>query len=471
VLAVVILLAIAMLLACNSTYSASSDGLVIVPSFGSAAVQSFSFNLTNGHVSTLNSAPPILGQPTAMALDPSGNYAYVAIVPNLPPNGVFQSLTQSSMATYTINSDGTLAATGTPLTMLTLCPNPLPAPAPPYVSCPALPQTNPSFNPLEGKLNPAAVTMDSAGAYLFVADQQTTDYNGNAVPGSISVFSIGSGGTLTEVTGSPFTVPVLQLGPTTIANLTGLAVTPTKYPVLNTQAVANAECSLVQQLPPSTPEYLYVADANNNVVWAFTVQSNGVLSFIVNPSNGVILTFPADSVTTGVAVDPCNRFVFVTNNLSNNVSAYTICNGTSPARPSICDSNQYPEGSLVQVPGSPFGLGGGPSSPNGPTVLEVDPLANYLYVVDKQSNQLSCFRITQVNGGLAPLSTATVTTGINPVAIAIRADDNWVFVANNETLNGFGVLSQYELAPATGVLTPFGTGIQTDNFPTAVVVK
>jgi 6-phosphogluconolactonase (cycloisomerase 2 family) len=250
-----------------------------------------------------------------------------------------------------------------------------------------------------------------------------------------------------------------------------LAVTPTKYPVLNTQAVANAECSLVQQLPPSTPEYLYVADANNNVVWAFTVQSNGVLSFIVNPSNGVILTFPADSVTRGVAVDPCNRFVFVTNNLSNNVSAYAICNGTSPARPSICDSNQYPEGSLVQVPGSPFALGGGPSGPNGPTVLEVDPLANYLYVVDNQSNSLSCFRITQVNGGLAPLSTASVITGINPFAIAIRADDNWVFVASNESSNGFGVLSQYELAPATGILTPFGTGIQTDNFPTAVVVK
>jgi len=291
------------------------------------------------------------------------------------------------------------------------------------------------------------------------------------VPGSISVFSIGSGGSLTEVTGSPFTVPVLQVGPTTIANLTGLAVTPTKYPTLNTQAVQNAECSLVQQLPPSTPEYLYVADANNNVVWGFNVQSGGNLSLIVNPSNDAVLTFPADSVTTGVAVDPCNRFVFVTNNRSNNVSAYTICNGTSPARPSICDTNQYPEGSLVQVPGSPFGLGGGTSSPNGPTVLEVDPLANYLYVVDNQSNQLSCFRITQVNGGLAPLSTATVATGINPAAIAIRADDNWLFVANNETLNGFGVLSQYELAPATGVLTPFGTGIQTDNYPTAVVVK
>jgi 6-phosphogluconolactonase (cycloisomerase 2 family) len=430
-----------MLLACNSTYSASSDGLVIVPSFGSAAVQAFSFNLTNGHASTVNTGPPILGQPTAMALDPSGNYAYVAVMPNAQ---IFSTLTKTSIASYSVNSDGTLAATGTPLAMLTLP---------------------------GGAISPVAMKIDSAGQFLFVADQQATDSNGNTVPGSISVFSIGSGGTLTEVTGSPFTVPVLQVGPTTIANLTGLAVTPTKYPTLNTQAVANAECALVQQLPPSTPEYLYAADANNNVVWGFTVQSNGVLSLIVNPSNGVVLTFPAASLTTGVAVDPCNRFVFVTNNRSNNVSAYTICNSTSPARPSICDTNQYPEGYLVEVPGSPFGLGGGTSSPNGPTVLEVDPLANYLYVVDNQSNQLSCFRITQVNGGLAPLSTATVATGINPAAIAIRADDNWVFVANNETLNGFGVLSQYELAPATGVLTPFGTGIQTDNYPTAVVVK
>jgi Lactonase, 7-bladed beta-propeller len=468
VLAVVILLAIAMLLACNSTYSASSDGLVIVPNLGSAVVQAFSFNLTNGHASTVNTAPPILGQPTAMVLDPSGNYAYVVVMPNAQ---VFQSLGLTSLVTYTINSDATLAATGTPLTMLTICRNPMPPPAPTYVSCPAvLPTALAGFNPLAGKLSPTAVTMDSAGQYLFVADQQTTDYNGNTVPGSISVFSIGSGGTLTEVTGSPFTVPVLQVGPTTIANLTGLAVTPTKYPTLNTQAVANAECSLVQQLPPTTPEYLYVADANNNVIWGFNVQSGGTLSLIQN-NNGVIQTFPADSLTTGVAVDPCNRFVFATNNRSNNVSAYTICNTTSPARPSICDTNQYPEGYLVEVPGSPFGLGGGSSSPNGPTVLQVDPLANYLYVVDNQSNQLSCFRITQVNGGLAPLSTATVATGINPAAIAIRADDNWLFVANNETLNGFGVLSQYELAPATGVLTPFGTGIQTDNYPTAVVVK
>lgn len=465
-LAVLVLLAIATLVACSSTYMASYDGLVLVPSAGSAVVQAFSFSLTNGNVSLLNTSPSTLGLPTAMVVDPTGSFAYATTVPNA---AVTKTLAASSIVSYSVKSDGTLSVAGNPLSMLTICPNALPAPAPPYVSCPALLPSDPNFNPAAGNLMPTAATMDSAGKYLFVADHQTSDSNGNAVPGSVSVFSIGSGGTLTEVTGSPFTVPVLQVGPTTIANLLGLAVTPTKYPTLNTQSVQNAVCSLGPPLPASTPEYLYVADANNNVVWGFTVQSSGILSPIVNPLSGVILTFPADSVTTGVAVDPCNRFVFATNNNSNTVSAYAICNATSPARPPICDANQYPDGYLVQITGSPFNLGGG--SPNGPTVAAVDPLANFLYVLGNKSNTISCFRISQVNGTLAPLTPATIATGTNPAAIAIRGDDNWLFVANNDTVNGFGIVSQYEITPASGVLKPYGTGIQTDNYPTAVVVK
>lgn len=452
-------LAITALLACNSTYNAALDGLVVVPTFGSAVMEAFSFNLTNGHVSTVNTAPPIVGQPTAMVLDPSGSYAYVTILPN---PYVFQTISLTSIATYSIGPNGGLSTIGTPLTMLTICPT---GAAPPtWTSCP-------TGSAGAGNLSPVALTMDSAGKFLFVADQQTSDSSGNLVPGSISVFSIGSGGALTEVAGSPFTVQTLQAGPVTTPNLVGLAITPTKYPVLNTQAVQNAACALWQPLPASTPEYLYVTDANNDVVWGFTVQSSGALVPIANPLSGVVLSFPAQSVTTGVAVDPCNRFVFVTNTLSNNVNAYAICNLTSPGRPQICNSNQYPEGSLVQVPSSPFALGGGGAGPNGPTVLEVDPLANFLYVVDHLSNQLSCFRISADSGSLAPLSTAAVATGISPTAIAIRADDNWVFVVNDDVLNGAGSVSQYELSPATGVLTPFSTGISTDNYPTAVVVK
>jgi 6-phosphogluconolactonase (cycloisomerase 2 family) len=423
VLAVVVLLAIATLVACSSTYSASNDGLVLVPSAGSAVVQAFSFSLTNGHVSLLNTAPSTLGQPTAMLLDPTGSFAYATTV----PNGVGKSLTGSAIVSYSVKSDGTLTGVGST----------------PICTAPC-------------SVMPVALAMDSLGKFLFVSEGLTA---------SIAVFSIGSGGSLTSVGG--VTVPTLQNGIN--ANLVGLAVTPTKYPALNTQSVQNAVCSLGPPLPASAPEYLYVADANNNVVWGFTVQSGGILSPIVNPLSGVVLTFPADSVTTGVAVDPCNRFVFATNNNSNTVSAYAICNATSPARPPICDANQYPDGYLVQVAGSPFNLGGG--TPNGPTVAAVDPLANFLYVLGNKSNTISCFRISQVNGTLAPLTPATIATGINPAAIAIRGDDNWLFVANNDTVNGFGIVSQYEITPASGVLTPFGTGIQTDNYPTAIAVK
>jgi 6-phosphogluconolactonase (cycloisomerase 2 family) len=448
VLAVVVLLAIATLVACSSTYSASNDGLVLVPSAGSAVVQAFTFSLTNGHVSLLNTSPSTLGLPTAMVVDPTGSFAYATTVPN---TAVTKTLSASSIVSYSVNSNGTLTGVGS----TTMAP-------PPDPSC---------VSPCSVMAMPTALAMDSVGKFLFVADKLTTDTSGNPVPGTVSVFAIGSGGALTEVTGSPFTVPVLQVGPTTIANLLGLAVTPTKYPTLNTQSVQNAVCSLGPPLPASTPEYLYAADANNNVVWAFTVQPNGSLTLITTLINGipVPVTFPADSVTTGVAVDPCNRFVFATNNNSNTVSAYAICNTTSPARPPICDANQYPDGYLVQITGSPFNLGGG--SPNGPTVAAVDPLANFLYVLGNKSNTISCFRISQVNGTLAPLTPATIATGINPAAIAIRGDDNWLFVANNDTVNGFGIVSQYEITPASGVLTPFGTGIQTDNYPTAVAVK
>jgi 6-phosphogluconolactonase (cycloisomerase 2 family) len=447
VLAVLVLLAIATLLACSSTYSASSDGLVLIPSAGSAVVQAFSFSLTNGHTSLVNTAPSTLGLPTAMVLDPTGRFAYATIVPNA---AVTKTLSASSIVSYSVNSDGTLTGVGS-TGFASPCTTALP-PLPPC-SAPAMAM-------------PTAVAIDSAGKFLFVADQLTTDQLGNPVPGTVSVFAIGSGGSVTEVPGSPFHVPVLQNG--TNADLAGLAVSPTKYPVLNTQSVQNAVCSLGPPLPASTPEYLYVADRSNDVVWGFTVQSDGSLALIAT-TTGVVLTFPADLVTTGVAVDPCNRFVFATNNNSNTVSAYAICNATSPARPPICDTNQYPDGYLVQVALSPFGLGGG--TPNGPTVPAVDPLANFLYVLDNKSNQISSFRITQVNGTLAPLTTATIATGTNPAAIAIRGDDNWLFVANNDTVNGFGIVSQYEITPATGVLTPFGTGIQTDNYPTAVVVK
>ena len=47
-LGVVVLVAIGLLVACGSNYSASSDGLVLVGSQGSGLIETFSFNLGTG---------------------------------------------------------------------------------------------------------------------------------------------------------------------------------------------------------------------------------------------------------------------------------------------------------------------------------------------------------------------------------------------------------------------------------------
>ena len=54
---------------------------------------------------------------------------------------------------------------------------------------------------------PGSMVMDPAGKFLFVADRTTTyriSTPGLYVPGAVSVFAIGSGGSVTEVPGSPF---------------------------------------------------------------------------------------------------------------------------------------------------------------------------------------------------------------------------------------------------------------------------
>lgn len=408
-LGLIILLSLGWMAACGSHYKASSDGLVIVPSQGSAILQAFSFNLSNGHTAQINTSPGTNGKPAAIILDPSGAYAYIAV---LPDAGAANSVTAASIAGYKINSDGTLTAAGAPVSMTPLV--------------------------VGGAISPAAFAMDSSGKFLFVADQATTDSSGAAVAGSVSVFSV-SNGSVTEVSGSPFAVPATLGG--TNANVMALDVSKTSFPA------QNAVCS---GTTAPTAENLYVADAANNQVVEYAVDpSSGALG--VPAGNTGSPSFPTGSVPSAVAVDPCNRFVYVANHDSNNVSGYTICN--APLLPNC----QLGDGSLVST-GAPTSAG------TGPKALAVDPRGNFVYVANETSNNVTGFKISPVTGALA--SFTTVGTGRNPVAIAIRADDSWMFVTNNQAAS----ISQFSLIPASGTLTP-ATATTTDNFPWGVAVR
>jgi 6-phosphogluconolactonase (cycloisomerase 2 family) len=438
VLAILVLVSIGVLVACSTKYSSSSNGLVVAPSQGDAVVQSFSVNLSNGSISAINNVngPPTGGIPYSVVLDPAGTFAYVIIYANPAVAG-----SVTGIGAFQVASDGKLAAGTT-----TALGN---ASVQVAVNC--------GNTPTESvPVNPVAMTIDSAGKFLFVANSATSDPCSNHVPGSVSVLSI-SGGTLTEVAGSPFVLPVggvnllpaLQNACTsllTCSSASALAVTPTAYPELY---------SYCSGRPAPTTEDLYVTDSANYTVLNYSVDpSAGALSLVL-PLNGI--SVPTGPVPSGVAVDPCNRFAYVSNAGAglgaNTVSAYTICSVMTALN---CPNVDF---SLHQV-GSPYPVGDAP----GP--LAVDAYGSFLYVVDTGSNQISQFRIGASSGTLAPLSPPTSLTGVGANSIAIRSDDSWVFVANMTS----NTVSQYSLGFSSGILTA-QTPFQTFNNPSGVAVK
>ena len=292
VFGVVVLVSLGLLVACATTYNASSDGLVIVATQGTGEVMGFAYSLGNGHIDQVGTPPLTSGVPSLLALDPTGNYAYVVVNAN-------------AIQTFKVDTSGTFTPVGS------VVPDP----------------------------NPVAMAIDSAGKYLFVAEGLNV---------AVNSYAIGSDGTLTLVPGT-YTIP-----PTVVpANLAALAPSPTVFPY------QNAVCSTSAGNNAPTTEYLYVADSANYVVWQFGVDtSSGALT---NPPGfSQVQSYTTGPVPSGVAVDSCNRFVYVSNQQNNTISGFTICNGLS-TQSEICTTAPLPPGGLVPATGSPFSLPGSSS--------------------------------------------------------------------------------------------------------------
>jgi hypothetical protein len=459
IVAIVALISIGALMACSTKYSASSNGLVVIPSqaggpqaneeLGGPVMETFSLDLANGHVSQINNTngPPTPGLPTAVVLDPAGANAYVIVTENPAVSGGGVT----GIATFPVASDGKLG-TSTTTTLNTTAPTVT-------VVCvtPSGPQ-NMMVQVLPTPVVPNSLAIDSAGKFLFVADAATsgqtqpytcnsaTDTSTVSVPGTVSVFAVSSG-TLTEVPGSPFSLPT-DAGSST-ASASALAVTSTSFPLLYSY------CSGFTA--PAT-EDLYVTDSVNNVLLNYSVLSTGTLNPV--PTSTTV-GVPTGAVPSGVTVDPCNRFVYVSNagpgSNANTVSAYTICNNVT--LPTSCPSANY---SLLPVKGSPFAVSPG----DNPGPLSEDAYGSYLYVVDTGSNLVSQFRLSPSTGSLTPLTPPTVGAGQGANAIAVRNDDTWVFVTNITA----ATLSQFAITPSTGALVAVPQPISTFNTPSGVAV-
>jgi DNA-binding beta-propeller fold protein YncE len=250
---------------------------------------------------------------------------------------------------------------------------------------------------------------------------QATYSDANPGPGALVVYPINSDGSLgTNVTNGSLPYWPVEFAPTTV----------------NVSANGN---------------FVYVANANTNstattkqgTMMGFAVGSGGVLTALVNPNPGTILT-ASELAYAGVqpsasASDPTSRFLYVTDAASNEMYAYTI--GAN--------------GALTALTNGPFTTGVFPDG------ITIDPSGTYIYVSNYNSNTISSYQIAQSTGAPSALAgAASYPTKTGPMCILIEpAFGRFLFTANflDSSVTG------YQLSPNTGALT----GTENSPYPAA----
>lgn len=373
--------ACALLLA--SCGSSSKSAFVYLVSQGTSpgTVTAYKVNLGSGALNSSNGALVQTGnavktgtQPTVLVFDPTNSFAYAA------------NFVSNDISLFTVNKDSSLAAAS-------------------------------GTTALTNAAHPSAMAMDPGAHFLFVANQgqAATITNPVSIPGNLSVFAIGSGGALTEVTGSPF------------------AIQETSPPLLFNPVAPFPSGVAVSH----SGNFVYVGDEANNAVVSFSFDStSGALTPI---AEGCAQCFGVNVGTgpTALLSPPAGDFLYVANSSSNDIYEFAI------------DSN---DGTLSPIQAKTTIIAAGV----GPIAMTTDPAAKYFFVLANGGSQVDAYTLNQVTGELTAITGAggTVSTGANPVAFTLHSDGTldgnfWLFVSNN----GGSTVSTYSMQGTTGKLT------------------
>jgi len=157
-------------------------------------------------------------------------------------------------------------------------------------------------------------------------------------------------------------------------------------------------------------KFLYVANPGQgeNDISLFNIQTNGTL-IEVPPRTSVA---PA-SLPELLVMDPAGAFLYVANAGSNNISVFSI------------DSSS---GALAQVTDSPFPIG------LTPLTMQITPSGKFLYVslaggaAQTSNGAIAGFSVNA--GKLSRIGPLTSTDGVNPYGLAIDPSGKYLYVAN-----------------------------------------
>ena len=293
----------------------------------------------------------------------------------------------------------------------------------------------------DGDTRPSAVAVSPNGKYLFVANASTNNV------GSTSLFSINSTtGALTPVTGSPF--PGSGAG-------NGITVDPTShfvyvastgidaYAINQTTGALTAITGSPYTIPAAangvtvdpTGRFLY-ASIFGNLTSAQTSQD--VITYSINTTTGALTEIGSQGVagnqgelfaigtgTKPVAFSP--KFVYATNQVSSNISEFTINDST---------------GALTAVSGSPL------ADTNDPQLIAATPSGAFVYT-GNGNKTISEYSVNATTGALTLVSGSPLS-GLGSVdGLAAEPANSFLLVLDAKRQ----LLLSYNINPGTGALT------------------
>jgi 6-phosphogluconolactonase (cycloisomerase 2 family) len=196
----------------------------------------------------------------------------------------------------------------------------------------------------------------------------------------------------------------------------------------------------------SAGKFVFVGNQNSGTISAFSIKSaKGTLTPVPgSPFTGVVSPF-------GLAISPAGTFLYVNDIAANTVSGFSIDPDT---------------GSLAAVPGA--------ASPTGQTPIGslADPNGKFLYVGDHMQDTISGYSIDPQSGALTRISGPTVaSTGCpgchmntRPLRLVVHPTNNFAYVSNvaANTLSIFGVNN--------GTLFPISAPVPTGQHPFGVAL-
>jgi 6-phosphogluconolactonase (cycloisomerase 2 family) len=225
-----------------------------------------------------------------------------------------------------------------------------------------------------------------------------------------------------------------------------LVVPPTNsaLPPLTPANLFNTGGNPVAAVISSSAPHLYVLNQSPGNISAFLLDpSLGGLSTITNPPGnpaGAISTYGTLTTPTSMAITPNGALMFVASPSAGTVSAFAVNNN---------------DGSLAEVAGSPFAVGGAGAAP---AWVAVDSTGKSLYVADSAHNAVLGFSIG-TNGTLTPIAGSPFAAGANPTHLAVSANGALLFASNtNDNTVSAYVIDQNSGALGAVAGSPFATG-------------